>query len=393
MSPLATYSTCFSTTLLTITPRCATTRRSDNIPRLVPSSSRRKVVGPRTQKALSDKTSHPTTASPKGDVVDNAEPVESVTSMTRNLALEMVRVTESAAVEAARWLGKGDKLAADKAAVDAMREMLVGVDFDGFVIIGEGEKDEAPMLHNGERVGTGEPPSADIAVDPLDGTSLVAQGRNGAVSVIAIADRKTLYDPGRAFYMNKIAVGPEAAGVMDINLPPGENVRRIAKAVGKPVSEVTCVVLDRPRHDQLIADLRATGCRIHLIADGDVAAAIATAWPDSDVDVLMGMGGTPEGVIAAAALRCLGGEIQGKLWAKDEEEAALILADGRDLDAVLTIDDLCGAGEVFFAATGVSDGDLLPGVRFTKFGAVSHSMVLRSKSRTVREIKTQHRWH
>lgn len=311
---------------------------------------------------------------------------------TRNLALEMVRVTESAAVAAARWLGKGDKLAADAAAVRAMREHLSRVDFAGRVVIGEGEKDRAPMLANGESVGTGAPPSADVAVDPLDGTSSVAGGRDGAVSVIAVAEPGAMFDPGPAFYMDKLVVGPRAVGVADIADSPTVNVHNIAKALGKSVADVTCVVLDRERHAGLIEELRLAGARIKLIADGDVEAAVAAASGEDGVDCLFGVGGTPEGVVAAAAIRCLGGEIQGMLWPRDAADAAAIRAAGLDVTRILKTEDLCGGDAVLFAATGVSDGALLRGVRFSDFGATSHSIVTRAPSGTIREMKTKHRW-
>ena len=310
----------------------------------------------------------------------------------RNLALEMVRVTESAAVAAARWLGKGDKIAADGAAVRAMRQALMHVEFSGRVVIGEGEKDNAPMLHNGEVVGTGVEPVAEIAVDPIDGTTLVAGGRNGAVSVIAIAERGAMFDPGPAFYMDKLVVGPVAVGHVDITRSPTVNVHAIARALKKPVSEVTCVVLDRDRHVGLIEELRMAGARIKLISDGDVEAAIAVCDPESGVDALFGIGGTPEGVIAAAAIRCMGGEIQGQLWVRSPEEAAACRAAGMDPMKVLRTNDLCGGEEVFFTVTGISDGDLLDGVNFHDFGATTHSYIMRAPSGTIRYMKTYHRW-
>ena len=313
-------------------------------------------------------------------------------SCNRNLALEMVRVTESAAVAAARWLGKGDKMAADGAAVRAMRQALMHVDFSGRVVIGEGEKDDAPMLHNGELVGTGVEPVAEIAVDPIDGTTLVAGGRNGAVSVIAIAERGALFDPGPAFYMDKLVVGPAAVGHVDITRSPTVNVHAVARALKKPVSEVTCVVLDRDRHVGLVEELRMAGARIKLISDGDVEAAIAVCDPESGVDALFGIGGTPEGVIAAAAIRCMGGEIQGQLWVRSPEEAAACRAAGTDPMRVLRTNDLCGGEEVFFTVTGISDGDLLDGVNFHDFGATTHSYIMRAPSGTIRYMKTYHRW-
>lgn len=316
----------------------------------------------------------------------------SLSRTNRNLALEMVRVTESAAVAAARWLGKGDKLAADAAAVEAMRDHLSVVEFIGRVVIGEGEKDQAPMLANGETVGAGCLPHADIAVDPLDGTSLVAGGRGGAISVIAVAESGAMYDPGAAFYMDKICVGPGARGHVDITKSPTINVHAIARALRKSVGDVTCVVLDRERHVGLVEELRLAGARIKLISDGDVEAALAVCDPESGVDALFGVGGSPEGVIAAAAMRCTGGEIQGMLWPRDAADAAAIRACGNDVTAVLTTEDLCGGDAVLFAATGVSDGSLLRGVRFAEFGAASHSLVTRAPSMTIRKMETRHVW-
>ena len=316
----------------------------------------------------------------------------SLSRTNRNLALEMVRVTESAAVAAARWLGKGDKLAADAAAVEAMRDHLSVVEFIGRVVIGEGEKDQAPMLANGETVGAGCLPHADIAVDPLDGTSLVAGGRGGAISVIAVAESGAMYDPGAAFYMDKICVGPGARGHVDITKSPTINVHAIARALRKSVGDVTCVVLDRERHVGLVEELRLAGARIKLISDGDVEAALAVCDPESGVDALFGVGGSPEGVIAAAAMRCTGGEIQGMLWPRDAADAAAIRACGNDVTAVLTTEDLCGGDAVLFAATGVSDGSLLRGVRFAEFGAASHSLVTRASSMMIRKMETRHVW-
>ena len=272
----------------------------------------------------------------------------------RNLALELVRVTESAALAAARWVGRGDKLGADGAAVDAMRTVLSTVPMDGIVVIGEGEKDEAPMLFNGEHIGDGSTPQVDVAVDPIDGTSLTALGRANAIAVIAVSDRGSMFDPGPCFYMSKIAVGPDAAGSIDITATPTQNLRWIAKAKGESVRDLTVVILDRPRHEELIAEVRASGARIKLIGDGDIFGAIATAWPEAGVDVLFGVGGTPEGVIAAAALKCMGGEIQAQLWPRSEEERALAEATGYDLNAVLTTDDLVQGDNAFFASTGTT---------------------------------------
>jgi fructose-1,6-bisphosphatase II len=309
----------------------------------------------------------------------------------RNLALELVRVTESAALAAARWVGRGDKIGADGAAVDAMRTVLATVPMDGIVVIGEGEKDEAPMLFNGEHIGDGSSPSVDVAVDPIDGTSLTAMGRANAISVIAVSSRGSMLDPGPCFYMRKMAVGPDAVGAIDITASPTQNLRWIAKAKGESVRDLTVVVLDRPRHDELIAEVRASGARVKLISDGDIFGAIATAWPDAGVDVLFGIGGTPEGVIAAAALKCMGGEIQGQLWPRNETERDAAIAAGYDLDAVLSTDDLVRGDDTFFAATGITDGELLRGVRFGPRGAQTQSLVMRSRSGTVRLIEAQHR--
>ena len=309
----------------------------------------------------------------------------------RNLALELVRVTESAALAAARWMGRGDKHGADGAAVEAMRTVLATVSMDGLVVIGEGEKDEAPMLFNGEHIGDGTPPAVDIAVDPIDGTTLTALGRGNALSVIAMSDRGTMFNPGPCVYMEKIAVGPDAAGMIDITATPTQNLRLVAKAKGESVRDLTVVVLDRDRHAELIAEVRAAGARVRLISDGDVAGAIATAWPDSGADVLFGIGGTPEGVIAAAALKCMGGEIQGRLWPRNDAERTAALDLGYDLDAVLTTEDLVRGDNCFFAATGITDGDLLRGVRFSGRGATTQSLVMRSKSGTVRLVNANHR--
>jgi len=297
----------------------------------------------------------------------------------RNLALELVRVTETAALAAAPWVGRGEKDLADGAAVKAMRAMINTVDMSGIVVIGEGEKDQAPMLHNGEHVGNGDGPNCDVAVDPIDGTSLTAQGMNGAISVIALAPRGSMFDPQDSFYMNKIVTGPEAASVIDISASVATNIAAVAKAKSMKVSDITVVVLNRPRHHGLIEEIRATGARIKLIQDGDVAAAIETARPDTGIDLLMGIGGTPEGVITAVAMICLGGAIQGQLH-----------KDGVTESRVLTTDDLCNSDDVFLSATGITDGELVQGVRYTKFGATSNSLVMRGKSKTVRLIQTEH---
>jgi len=309
----------------------------------------------------------------------------------RNLALELVRVTESAALASSRWVGRGDKIGADGAAVDAMRTVLASVPMDGVVVIGEGEKDEAPMLYNGERIGDGTAHQVDVAVDPIDGTSLTALGRANAISVIAVSDRGTMFDPGPCFYMRKIAVGPDAVGSIDITATPTQNLRWIAKAKGESVRDLTVVILDRPRHGELIDEVRASGARVKLITDGDIFGAIATAWPDAGVDVLFGIGGTPEGVIAAAALKCMGGEIQAQLWPQTDEERALAEACGYDVDAVLTTDALVQGDNAFFAATGITDGELLRGVRFSARGATTQSLVMRSRSGTVRLVEARHR--
>ena len=297
----------------------------------------------------------------------------------RNLALELVRVTETAALAAAPWVGRGEKDLADGAAVKAMRAMINTVDMSGVVVIGEGEKDQAPMLHNGEQVGNGDGPSCDVAVDPIDGTSLTAQGMDGAISVIALAPRGSMFDPQDSFYMNKIVTGPEAASVIDIRASVATNIAAVAKAKALKVSDITVVVLNRPRHLGLIEEIRATGARIKLIQDGDVAAAIETARPDTGIDLLMGIGGTPEGVITAVAMICLGGAIQGQLHRDGVTEAR-----------VLTTSDLCNSDDVFLSATGITDGELVQGVRYTKFGATSNSLVMRGKSKTVRLIQTEH---
>lgn len=310
---------------------------------------------------------------------------------TRNLALELVRVTEAAALAAGRYMGRGDKEAADRAAVEAMRLVLQTVQMDGIIVIGEGEKDQAPMLYNGERVGNGMPPQVDVAVDPIDGTRPLANGNLNSISTVAIAPRGTMFNPGPFVYMNKIAVGPEAKGKINIEASITDNLKAIAKAKGKDVEDLTCVILDRPRHAEMIAEIRRAGARIRLIPDGDVAAAIMTAWPDSGVDVLFGIGGTPEGVIAACALRAMGGEIQGKLYARNEDELRRGREMGYDFDKVLTMDDLVASDDVFFAATGITDGELLRGVRYLGNGATTESLVVRGRTGTIRRISAIHR--
>jgi fructose-1,6-bisphosphatase II len=309
----------------------------------------------------------------------------------RNLALELVRVTEAAAMAAGRWVGRGDKNGGDGAAVDAMRKLIHTVTMRGVVVIGEGEKDEAPMLYNGEEVGNGEGPDCDVAVDPIDGTTLMAKGMPNALAVLAVAERGAMFDPSAVFYMEKLAVGPEAADVIDITAPIAENIRRVAKAKHSDVSDVTVCILDRPRHEDLVHQVREAGARIHFISDGDVAGAISAARPDTGVDLLVGIGGTPEGIIAAAALKCIGGEIQAKLWPKDDAERRKAVDAGHDLDRVLTTRDLVRGDNVFFCATGVTDGDLLRGVRYRAGGCTTQSIVMRSKSGTVRMIDGFHR--
>ncbi len=308
----------------------------------------------------------------------------------RNLALEMVRVTEAAAMSAARWIGRGDKIAADQAAVDAMRLLLDTVSMRGVVVIGEGEKDEAPMLYNGEEVGDGTGAEVDVAVDPLEGTRLTALGQPNAIAVIAVAERGTMFFPGAAVYMEKIAVGPQGIDVIDINASPTENVRAVAKAKGVEPRDLSVVVLERDRHEALIAELREAGAKVHLIRDGDVAPAIAAAQEGTGVDMLYGVGGTPEGVISAAALKCVGGGIQGKLWPRNDEERQQLIDDGYDLDRVLKTDDLVSGQDVFVAATGVTSGALLRGVRYVPNGAVTDSISMRSRSGTVRRIEAHH---
>ena len=308
----------------------------------------------------------------------------------RNLALELVRVTEAAAMGAGRWVGRGDKLAADQAAVDAMRAMLDTVVMDGVVVIGEGEKDEAPMLYNGERVGQGEGPEVDVAVDPLEGTRLTALGQPNAIAVIAVAERGSMFFPGAAVYMEKIAAGADAVDAIDINATPTENVQAVAKAKGRRVTDIRVVVLERDRHEELIGELREAGARVNLIRDGDVAPAIAAARPETGVDLLYGIGGTPEGVISAAALKCVGGGIQGKLWPRTDEERQALVAAGFDPERVLMTDDLVSSDDVFVAATGVTTGALLRGVRYVTDGAVTDSIVMRSRSGTVRRIEARH---
>jgi len=311
---------------------------------------------------------------------------------TRNLALDLVRVTEAAALAAGRFMGRGDKPAADKAAVDAMRLVLNSIEINGVIVIGEGEKDQAPMLYNGEHVGAGTGFEVDIAVDPIDGTRPLAFGRSNSISTVAIAPRGTMFDPGPFVYMNKIAVGPEAKGKVDIDAPIEDNLKAIAKAKDSSMEDLTVIILDRPRHDEMIAEIRRCGARIRIIPDGDVAAALNTSWPESGIDVLIGIGGTPEGVLAACALRAMGGEIQGKLFARDDDELRRGLEMGYDFEKVLTMDDLVSSEDVFFAITGITDGELLDGVKYFGSGARTDSLVVRGLTGTVRQIIANHRW-
>ena len=309
----------------------------------------------------------------------------------RNLALELVRVTEAGAMAAGRWVGRGDKEGGDGAAVDAMRELVNSVSMRGVVVIGEGEKDNAPMLYNGEEVGNGQGPDCDVAVDPIDGTTLMAEGRPNSISVIAVSERGTMYDPSAVFYMDKIAVGPDAKGAININESVEWNINSVAKAKGIDVADLTVIVLDRPRHAELIGEIRQAGAKIRLISDGDVAGAVAAADDYSTVDMLMGVGGTPEGIITAVAMKCMGGEIQGKLWPRNEEERQKALDAGHDLDRVLTNDILVSGENSFFCATGVTNGDMLRGVTYRPNGATTRSLVMRSKSGTVRRIEAVHK--
>src|SRR5512145_1319947 len=309
---------------------------------------------------------------------------------TRNLALELARVTEAAALAAGRFMGRGDKEAADEAAVNAMRNVLQTVDMNGVIVIGEGEKDNAPMLYNGETVGNGSPPNMDVAVDPIDGTRPLAFGRTNSIATVAMAPRGSMFDPGPYVYMNKLAVGPEAKGVIDIEKSITENLKAIAKAKGKDVEDLTTIILDRPRHNEMVAEIRRAGARIRIIPDGDVSAALMTAWPDTGVDVLFGVGGTPEGVLAACALRAMGGEIQGKLYARDEDELRRGREAGYDFDKVITMDDLVSSEDVFFAATGITDGELLQGVRYFGNGASTETLVVRGLTGTVRQMQATH---
>ncbi|MFY9231848.1 MAG: class II fructose-bisphosphatase [Candidatus Nanopelagicales bacterium] len=309
----------------------------------------------------------------------------------RNLALELVRVTEAAAMAAARWVGRGDKNGADGAAVNAMRQLIGSVSMNGTVVIGEGEKDDAPMLFNGERVGDGSGPDVDVAVDPIDGTTLAAKGMPNAIAVLAVAERGAMYDPSAVFYMEKLVVGCEGADVIDINAPIAANLAALAKAKGEKIADLTVCILDRPRHEQLADEIRAAGARIKFITDGDVAGSIMAARAGTGVDMLAGIGGTPEGIITAAAISCLGGMIQGKLMPRDDAERRKALDAGHDLDRILTTTDLVTGDNIFFCATGITDGELMEGVRYTPDGPTTHSIVMRSKSGTIREVRSEHR--
>lgn len=308
----------------------------------------------------------------------------------RNLALDLVRVTEAAAMAAGRWVGRGDKNGADGVAVNAMRKLINSVPMNGIVVIGEGEKDEAPMLFNGEQVGDGTGPECDVAVDPIDGTTLAAKSLPNAVSVMAVAPRGTMYDPSAVFYMEKLITGPEAAEVVDIRFPVAENISLVAKAKGISVSDVTVCVLDRERHQAIVDEIRASGARVKFIIDGDVAGGITAARPDTGVDMLIGVGGTPEGIIAACAIKAIGGTIQGRLWPIDDDERQRAIDAGHDLDRVLLTDDLVRADDCFFVATGITDGELMDGVRYGGGKAYTESIVMRSRSGTIRKITSEH---
>jgi fructose-1,6-bisphosphatase II len=317
--------------------------------------------------------------------------VRSTAKPDRNLALELVRVTEAAALASARWVGRGEKEAADQAAVDAMRLMLHTVPMDGIVVIGEGEKDEAPMLYNGERIGDGSPPVVDIAVDPLEGTRLTAQGQPSALSVVALSERGTMFDPGPCVYMEKLAGGPQIADCLSLVRPLGEVIEAVAERKRVGLGDVTVIMLDRPRHEEAVKEIRKAGARIRFITDGDVSAALLAVTEGAGVDLLWGIGGTPEGVLSAAAIKCLGGQLLGRLWPRDDGERKAAEAAGYDLERVLTVDDLVGGSDAFFAATGVTDGDLLDGVRYLGDGhATTESLVMRSRSGTVRKVQARH---
>ncbi len=310
----------------------------------------------------------------------------------RNLAMDLVRVTEAAAMAAGRWVGRGDKNGADEVAVNAMRVMISTVNMNGVVVIGEGEKDHAPMLFNGEQVGDGTGPECDVAVDPIDGTTLAAKGMNNAIAVMAVAPRGAMYDPSAVFYMKKLVTGPEAADVVDIRNPVAENIHAVAKAKGSNAEDVTVVLLDRPRHEKLVDEIRRTGARIKFISDGDVAGAIMAARPNTGVDLMLGIGGTPEGIIAACAMKCTGGVIQGQLWPHDDEERQRALDAGHNLDDdyVLSTDQLVSGDDAFFVATGITDGELMRGVRYRAGGCTTDSLVMRARSGTIRSISSEH---
>ncbi len=310
--------------------------------------------------------------------------------INRSFALELVRVTEAAALQAGRWMGRGQKNLADKAAVDAMRMVLNTIPMDGVVVIGEGTKDQAPMLYEGELLGSASEPKTDIAVDPIDGTRLLSQGMAGSIATLAVSERGTMYESPYVVYMDKIVVGAEAAGSIDIDASVEDNIRGVAAKLNKSVNDVTVVLLDRPRHTEIAEQIRAAGARIRFIMDGDVAGAVMAATPNSGIDVLMGIGGAPEAVVAACALRCLGGEMQCKLWPRDDSERSNVLEAGIDIEAVLNAEDLVGGDDVFFAATGITDGDFLKGVRYLGDGATTQSVVMRSRSGTVRWVEAQH---
>lgn len=315
-----------------------------------------------------------------------------LTEDDRNLGMELVRVTEAAALAGARWMGRGDKEAADKAAVDAMRLMISTCSMDGIVVIGEGAKDDAPMLYNGERVGTGAPPRVDVAVDPIEGTTITSRGMPGALAVIAVAGRGAMFDPGPCYYMDKIATGPEAADVIDLEAPAADNIKKVAKAKGVDVDDVTVIIMDKPRHKDLITEVREAGARIRLITDGDVAAGISAATHGTGVDLLLGTGGTPEGVITAAALKCIGGNLIGRLNPQSDEERQEVLDAGYDLSRVISLDELV-QGDAYFAASGITGGDLLEAVKFRKDGATTESIAMRSRTGTVRRITADHNWN
>lgn len=312
-------------------------------------------------------------------------------TLTRNLSLELVRATEAAALLAGRWMGRGQKESADGAAVDGMRDLLDTIEMDGVVVIGEGEKDEAPMLYTGEHVGRGTEPKVDIAVDPVEGTRLLAQGMPNAIVVMAVAERGSLYGWQDVAYMEKIAVGPEAAGVIDIDAPVATNLQRVAEAKGARISDLTVVILDRPRHEDIIRQVRDAGARMKLIVDGDVAGGLMAAMPGTGIDMLLGTGGSPEAVITACALKCVGGDMQTRLWPRNDDERRSVEAQGLDLTRVYTIDDLVHSEDVFFVATGITDGELLRGVHYFADGATTHSLVMRARSGTVRYIESSHR--